>query len=714
MVGFRKSSSSGSAKALDTPKMKDDTLSSQPPFLFNAVDTDYPISRERNEMAQQEGHDLFPRFSQSEADRWRVQDVTVRNYLSKTPVDEFREFNEHHIDTNGEVYDHRKYAEGKFIEKENENGEKQNKKERARLTVLNNSQSLVDNMKASDSYGAYQCKDSMISQRALKWFKERYHINEKEKDKVKGEKSEVFPNFFHGSEDPYKDLDEYNIETDEENDKNDKSWYKLSGPSLLRRGRTKEADEPQVFPFFDLTASGNVPTEKVSDVRGNPNSPLATDMKGGRANGFREERRGFRYMGGFIPGGKGLNIGMRNGKCVAGKDLRMWKSTPRKPVANTGSDRPFQTEVSYSLERDGEIIESERVTDNISVIHKMFKAPPEEPKSRMLEPIRRKTGTLPSMSKRIWSQSMNNAELKKAGKAKGSERVMGLAKLMGLDKAKILEKAKEIERVEKPPMELTDNELTSWHRQETLQFLVGDSLGEDVEAILRNSPKGGTKDLENQVYRMTSDVPHLRTCFIAKANSVRSVRPIIENDSEKARRVNMAQERATELQRTGHCPSPIQEEDEQGSFQPCRHPEQFFEPSSSNNPTDQTSHSYNHPSPMSEAALEDSSPFEVPGPFSKPRPSPLRNKSIDEMINSEERGLPVLEHTTKESPPTRRHLKRFGTPISPTGKGTDSQSNLVPKEQANPETSTSTQTKKLHRLVKSDSLRQKFMKGFEK
>ncbi|CAD6456264.1 4ef1176b-0a6e-4a61-ab99-5060fccd7621-CDS [Sclerotinia trifoliorum] len=291
---------------------------------------------------------------------------------------------------------------------------------------------------------------------------------------------------------------------------------------------------------------------------------------------------------------------------------------------------------------------------------------------------------------------------------------MGLAKAMRFDKAKSLEKAKEVESVKKPLMELTGDELIFWHRQKAWKELVGDSPGEEVEAILQNSNQKGTKDLENQVYRLTRDVPHLRTCSITKSNSIRSVRPIIENGSEKARSVKMAHKMVTELQRMGDWPSPIPEEDEQDSSPP-RHPqEQFYEPSSSNDPTDQASHSYKHIRPMSESALEDSSPFEVPGPYSNGRPSHPRGKSIYEIIHSEERGLSVLDHTTKETLPIRRQVKRFDTPVSSTGKGTDSQSELILQEHASSETSTSAETKKLRRVVKANSLHRMFMKGFEK
>ncbi|KAJ8065655.1 hypothetical protein OCU04_006327 [Sclerotinia nivalis] len=696
MARFRNSSSGKSSEPLDSPTMKDNTLSSEPPFMFNAVDTDYPIVKESNEMTQQERHAFFPRFSQTEADRLRIQDITVQYYLSQTPTADFAKFNEHHIGTNGEVYDHRKYAEGKFIREGKENGEKE---EGAHQAFLNQYQSFVDDMKATDKYEINQRKDSKISQRTLRRLKETYHIKEKERDEVKEEKSGIFPIFLHGSEDAFKDIDEDNIETDEEKDENDSPWYKRSKFSLFGSGRTKEVDEPEVFPFFDPTASGNVPVEQVSEVRGNSMSSLAIDMKSGKANGFREERRGFRHMGGSISEGNVPNISMRNEQCVDGNDLQTSKNTPCEPVAISDSDPPFHTEISYSSERDGEIIESEPVTDDISVINKIFKAPPEKPRRLALRSIRRKTVALPAMLKRRWSQTMNDAELKKAGKAKR------------------LEKAKKIERAKKAAMELTSDELILWHRQEALKALVGDSPGEDVEAMLRTSNKNGTKDLENQVYQMTSDVPHVRTCSITKSDSVKSVVPIIENDSKKARSMKMAQERVLvlvlELQKAGYWPPPIPEETARDSSQSVRPLEHFNKPSSSNDFNDETQ---KHTLPMSEAATKDSSPpFQVPGPFSKPRPSPLfNNKSIDEIIHSQERGLPMLEHTTKESLPIPRNLKRFDTPISSTGKGINSQSDLALKEQGNPEASTSMATRTLRRSVKGNSLHRMFMKGFEK
>ncbi|KAF7879207.1 hypothetical protein EAF04_000405 [Stromatinia cepivora] len=688
MARFRNSSSGKSSKPLDSPMMKDDTLSSEPPFTFNAADTDYPSVNESHEMTQQEKHGLFPRFSQQEADRLRIQDITVQHYLSRTPVAEFKEFNEHHVDTNGEVYDHRKYAEGKFIRKGEENGVKEDTKEGAHEAFLSHSRGLVDD---TDEHEIDQRKDSKISERTLRRLKNLCHVKEKEKDEDKEEKSGIFPNFLHGSEDASKDIDEDNIETDDEKDRNDSPWYKRSDFSLFGSGRTKEVDEPEVFPFFDPTASGNVPAEKVSEVRRNSISSLASDVRSGRANGLREERRGFRHMGTSASEGN-VNISMRNGQYMNGNDVQMQINTTCGRVVISDSDPRFHTEILYSSERDGEIIESERVTNNISVINKIFKAPPEESRISALRSMRRKAISLPTMFKRRWSQITNDAEAKK------------------------VEKAKKIEKAKESALDMINDEMVVWYRQKALKALVGDSPRENVEGMLRNSNKNGTKSLENQVYQMTSDVPHVRTCSITKSDSVKSVVPIIENDLGKTRRMEMAQERVLELQKTGHWPRTIPEEATQDSSHSRRSLEQFYKPSSSNDFIDKTNHLQKHTLPMSEAAPEDfSPPFQVPGPSSKPRSSPFfNNNSNDEIIHSQERGLPMLEQTTKESLQKSRNLKRFDTPISSTGKGIDSQSNLVLKEQGNPAASTSMATRTLRRSVKGNSLHQMFMKGFEK
>ncbi|TGO20214.1 hypothetical protein BPAE_0322g00020 [Botrytis paeoniae] len=429
----------------------------------------------------------FPHFSQNEANGMQTEENTVSGHLAKTPTQEFANFNRQ-VNANGSEVD-------KLPKKE------------------------MGTKSSTDAHGN-KVKVKQLTEK-------KNGIKEK-----KGRRF-AFQRYQHCST---KDVDNDNIETDDEDGDEDKhehgdgdKYGDENGdddePSEvlckrilmfgLRRRKNKKFNKPEVLEFYNSRASGNILGAE-SDSRDTATTPHLNDMN---SNNARES--------------EGLSEGPEE--------------------MHTGTIKPdpnFITEVLYSEERaPPKIIQVEPVSRNIAIIHKMVKEPPEEPEVSTLKSIRQKVflwaGRFNPL--RRWSQSGRDNEARMS--LRHSEADLG-----ALTRDEFRENAeREVVNDHTNSTEDLENQTNrktnkSGTRDSAHNIKRTGSSGQNSEGMILNADAHGTRELEAEVIRMANPVDCVRTCFISKSKSVKSIEPIIEDASNETRGENAAPESAQRLQ----------------------------------------------------------------------------------------------------------------------------------------------------------------------
>ncbi|TEY60195.1 hypothetical protein BOTCAL_0184g00160 [Botryotinia calthae] len=227
-------------------------------------------------------------------------------------------------------------------------------------------------------------------------------------------------------------------------------------------------------------------------------------------------------------------------------------------------DPNFYTEVVYSKERPEGVIKSERAFGDIAIIHKMCIMPPEEPKMSKLKLGRKRVS---SLAKKL------NPRRRPRQSGRDNEARMSLrhaeADLGALTRDEARDNAeREVLNDHTNNTEDLENQTNRTTRSEENHdgmMQATNKLGtKDVAHYIKQTASSkhnsgemilaadahGTKELEAQVNQMTNPVASVRTCFISKSNSVKSIAPIIEDASNNTGGESAAPESVQRLQNT--------------------------------------------------------------------------------------------------------------------------------------------------------------------
>ncbi|KAF5874000.1 uncharacterized protein Bfra_005467 [Botrytis fragariae] len=440
----------------------------------------------------------FPQFSQNEANGMQSEENAVSGHLAKTPTQEFAKFNRQVHASGSEVDKSPKQLSGTG----NGNGKE------------------METKSSTDAHGN-RVKVGPLT---------------KKKNGIKEKKGRRFPfqRYQHCST---KDVDNDNIETDDEDgdedkhENGDKHEYgdeneDYDGPSIslckriflgFSRRKNRKFNESEVLEFHKSSASGNI-----LRAESNSRDPAATShLNGMKSNNARESER--------------LSEGPEE--------------------MHTGIIRPdpdFVTEVLYSEERaPPKIIQIEPVDRNITIIHKMVKELPEEPELSTLKSIRHKLSSLAERLNplRRWSQSGKENEARMSLRHSEAELGVFTRDKFGenAEREVVNDHTNRTEDLENQTNRTTNKSGT---RDSAHNIKRTSSSGQNSEEMILNADARGIRELEAEVIRMANPVDCVRTCFISKSKSVRSVEPIIEEASNETRDENAPPESAQRLQAT--------------------------------------------------------------------------------------------------------------------------------------------------------------------
>ncbi|KAF7948679.1 hypothetical protein EAE96_007874 [Botrytis aclada] len=436
----------------------------------------------------------FPDFSQTEANEMQTEEDAVSVRFAKTPPQEFANFNRQ-VNANGSEVD----------ESLKQLSEKAKGKRRA-----------IEIMSSTSTHGN--------TPKAKPFTRSKNSFREIVRTRF------PFEGYWHCST---KDIDNDNIQTDDEDgnkdgDKNggldgNQNRDKDEPCESLRkrifqfdfRGRKDtKIDKSHVVEFHDPSASGNI-----LGAESNSGDPAATSHLNGmnsyNVRGIREERSP----------NEGTESSTSENDVPANKGAESLSEGPE--VIHQGAivpDPNFNTQIEYSSETPAKILRVEPATETINIIHNMCKDPSEKPKMptpmSIREEVSSRAGRLNIFKK--WSES---------GKA---------------NQARMILRYSEVDQ---------GTSTRDRFRYNAQRGVVNDHTNstEDLRYQINRTAKNcRTRGLEAPISQISYGVSSVRTCFISKSNSVKSIAPIIENASNEAGGDNAAPESAQRLQDTSN------------------------------------------------------------------------------------------------------------------------------------------------------------------
>ncbi|TGO59985.1 hypothetical protein BCON_0039g00160 [Botryotinia convoluta] len=465
----------------------------------------------------------FPHFSQNEANGMQNEENAVSGHLAKTPTQEFANFNR----------------------QVNANGSEVDKSPKQLSGTGNENRREMETKSSTNAYG------NTLRVRPL--------IEKKSGTKEKKGRRSLFQRYQHCST---KDVDNDNIETDDEDGDEDKHGHgdgdeygdengddDEPSESLCKRillfgfrGRkNKKFNESEVLEFHKSSASGNI-----LGAESNSRDPAATShLNDMNSNNVRRVTEKGRWNGCTE------NPTSENDIPATRESERLSEGPEEMHGGAIKPDPNFNTEVLYSKERGPKIIQVEPVCRNIAIIHKMVKELPEEPKISTLKLIRQRVSSSAGRLNplRRWSQSGRDNEARMS--LRHSEADLGALTRdefgENAEREVVNDHTNSAEDLENQTNRTTNKSGT---RDSAHNIKQTASSGQNSEEMILDANAQGTKELEAQVIRMTNPVDSVRTCFISKSKSVKSVEPIIEDASNETGGENAAPERAQRPQDT--------------------------------------------------------------------------------------------------------------------------------------------------------------------
>ncbi|KAM0155831.1 hypothetical protein ACHAQE_006596 [Botrytis cinerea] len=456
----------------------------------------------------------FPQFSQNAANGMQAEENFVSGHLASTPTQEFANFNRQVTADGNEVDESPKQFSA----------------------VGNDIQRQLETESSTDAYG------NILRARSLK--------------NRKGDGRPSFQRYQHCST---KDVDNDNLETDDEDEDEDKDEDEDGGEDG-DGGENGDGDEnkdkdkrsrslcKRILQFVLMIKKNKLSKSKVF---GNQESSASGNILGAKSNSRDPAATSH------------LNDANSNG--VATRNSAQLGEGPEEMGRGTIIPDPnFNTEVVYSKERPEGVIKSEPTFGGIAIIHKMCRMPPEEPKMSKLTLRRQRVS---SLAKKI------NPRKRQRQSGRDNEARMSLrhteADLGALTRDEVRENAeREVVDDHTDNTEDIENQTNQTTRSEEnhdgMMEITSKSGTKDVAHYIKQTASSkqnsgemilaadahGTKELEAQVSQMTNPVASVRTCFISKSNSVKSVAPIIEDASNNTGGESAAPESVQGFQNT--------------------------------------------------------------------------------------------------------------------------------------------------------------------